>query len=192
MNYHEWLDKGFAFTSRAKQIAKEITCPVDIVCPGKLCSDGLDKKVTIKALWDTGATISSIDRDLAQSLSLIPIGKLPVFHADGRSIQDVYTVNVNLLSRKFVINVGKAVSGSFSGQDFKMLIGMDIISLGDFFFGRCMGSEGYEVSYFSFAIPSIDRKIDFVKEWQDGRVRRDKGQQIIRNQPKRKPPRSKR
>lgn len=93
------------------------------------------EQIAINALWDTGATISSIDRDLAQSLSLIPIGKLPIHHAGGRSVQDVYTFNVNLLSRKFVINVSKAISGNFSGQDFKMLIGMDIISLGDFFFG---------------------------------------------------------
>jgi len=171
MNYNEWLDKGFAFTYQANQIMRVIMSPVGIVCHGNLCSDGSDKKVAINALWDTGATVSSIDKNLAKSLSLIPIGKLPVRHAEGVTIQDVYTFNVQLLNQNFNINVPQAVSGNFGNQNFHMLIGMDIISLGDFFFGQSADSDGKIVSYFSFAIPSIDRKIDFAKELVDERIR---------------------
>ena len=186
MNYHEWLDRGFALTSHCDQVSRVIMCKVDIVCRGSLCRDGQDKKITVDALWDTGATITSIDRDLATSLSLIPIGRQNVCHAEGVSVQNTYTFSVNLMSSRFTIDVVKAVSGNFRNQAIKMLIGMDIISLGDFFYGQCRGTDGRMQSYFSFAIPSIDRKIDFVKEWHDGRIKRDGRQQVIRNQPKKK------
>ena len=113
-------------------------------------------------------------------------------HAEGVSIQDTYTFDVDLQCDDFKIKVAKTVSGNFSSPNFKMLIGMDIISLGDFFFGQCRDPNGKIVSYFSFAIPSIDRKIDFAKERQDGKIRRDGKQQIIRKQPQKKQPKSKR
>jgi hypothetical protein len=83
-----------------------------------------------KALWDTGAMGSVISTNVVNLLGLNPIGKAKVFHANGESIVNTYFVNIILPN-----NVGFSqlyvTEGILSDTD--VLIGMDIISKGDFF-----------------------------------------------------------
>lgn len=107
----------------------------------------------VMGLWDTGATNSVISTRLVSALKLKPIGKVTVSHAQGQT--DVNTYLINLLLPN---NVGypflQVNEGVLAGFD--MLIGMDIISRGDF---SITCSENKTV--FSFQQPST-HEIDYV------------------------------
>ena len=162
MNYNEWLKDGFAVNASFPGIADRIITNVTIICRKELCSDGQPHTKQIRALWDTGASCSSIDGALAEELKLVPIGKVIISHAHGQSIVNKYTFDF-ALHNTFILNISAASEGIFSGGDFQMLLGMDVISRGDFFFGQYERS-GKPCSYITFSVPSIDRKIDFVNE----------------------------
>ena len=162
MNYNEWIQKGFAVKTNYNGLIDRIITDVTVICRPELCADGLQHTKKIRALWDTGASTSSIDSQLASELKLIPIGKCIVAHAHGQSIVNRYTFDF-ALHNAFVLTLSTVSEGIFTGGEFQMLIGMDVISQGDFFFGQYEAS-GRPCSYFTFSVPSIDRKIDFVEE----------------------------
>lgn len=109
----------------------------------------------IQALWDTGASVTTISASLASSLGLVPIGFENVAHAQGTGIAKVYKINV-ILPNGIEFCSLKVLEGNLSGFD--VLIGMDIIENGDFAITHSDGK-----TTFSFQIPSV-RKIDFEKE----------------------------
>ena len=110
--------------------------------------------ITVKGLWDTGATGSVINKRVADALGIKPIGKTLVHHADGSTERDVYLVNIILPS-----NVGfpgvRVTEGTIAGVD--MLIGMDVINAGDFSITNHNGS-----TVATFRVPSC-HEIDYVK-----------------------------
>jgi len=110
---------------------------------------------TFIGLWDTGATGSVISENVVKKLGLTPISKAKVFHADGTSIVNVYAINLflpNQVAFKFI----KVTEGKLQGFD--LLIGMDIITTGDFSI-----SNTDNKTTFSFRVPSVKRT-DFVEE----------------------------
>ena len=111
--------------------------------------------INIKAIWDTGATESVISTDVVRALNLEPDGIANMFHANGKSIVCTYFVNIILPN-----NVGFYSKSLAEGilSDMDVLIGMDIISKGDFCVTTSKGK-----TKFSFQIPST-HDIDFVKE----------------------------
>ena len=108
------------------------------------------------AIWDTGATSTVIDRKLASKLRLHPITRAITHHANGSSEVNVYLVNIMLPNRVGVPNI--RVTEANLGENADVLIGMDIIGLGDFSISNC----NMETS-FSFRIPSLE-KVDFVDD----------------------------
>jgi predicted aspartyl protease len=106
-------------------------------------------------LWDTGASGTVISKAVIDKLELKPIGKSKVFHTNGESIVNVYAINLNLPNQvgfQFV----RVTEGVLSGFD--LLIGMDIITTGDFSITNVGGK-----TTFSFRVPSI-KEVDFLKE----------------------------
>lgn len=112
------------------------------------------------ALWDTGATASVITQKTAATLGLKPFTKIMVSHADGESLQNVYLVNFYLPNKVLLPNVRVTECKDTSGT-FGVIIGMDIISLGDFAITNFKGE-----TTLSFRIPSI-ATTDYVKEYND-------------------------
>lgn len=111
--------------------------------------------IQFSALWDTGASGTVISKAVVAKLDLKPIGKSKVFHANGDSIVNVYAINIflpNQVAFKFI----KVTEGVLSGFD--LLIGMDIITTGDFSITNLGGK-----TTFSFRVPSI-KEVDFVQE----------------------------
>jgi len=106
-------------------------------------------------LWDTGATGTVVTSKVVKELGLVPTGKITSHNANGSALVNTYTINVYLPN-----NVGfhfvKVTEGQLTGMD--VLIGMDIISKGDFSITNVNGN-----TTFSFRIPSI-KEIDYVKE----------------------------
>lgn len=106
-----------------------------------------------KAIWDTGATGTVITEKVALDLGLVSTGFTNVGHVKGVSVAKTYLINVYLPNKICVIGV--IVTEGILGGDVEMLIGMDIISQGDFSVTNVEGK-----SCFSFRIPSI-KSIDY-------------------------------
>lgn len=112
-----------------------------------------------RGLWDTGASKSSITQRIADDLALSPIGQTGVSTANGVIIVNTYFVDIVLLNGVVAKNV--LVCCSNLGDDIDVLIGMDIITHGDFSITNVNGE-----TTFSFRTPSI-KEIDYVKESQE-------------------------
>ncbi len=107
------------------------------------------------AIWDTGATRSAISPKIVQELDLKIVSKGTAHTAAGTIIVDMYAINVVLPCNIGITSV--LVSCNDLG-DTDMLIGMDIITKGDF---AITNVDGKTVC--SFRVPSI-KKIDYVEE----------------------------
>jgi len=108
------------------------------------------------AIWDTGATGSVISKRVVKELDLQPTGKLQMFHAGGGGdYVNSYSVNI-FLPNNTVFYIKNATEAELNGTD--VLIGMDIISSGDFAVTTSKGK-----TKFSFQVPST-HDIDFIKE----------------------------
>lgn len=85
-----------------------------------------------RAIWDTGATNSVVTKQLAQDIGLIPTGKVQVTNTTTVELRNSYLLNVFLPSKVLIqylkITECEDVLGS---GDADMLIGMDVISMGD-------------------------------------------------------------
>lgn len=106
------------------------------------------------AIWDTGASSSAISKRVVDALNLIPTGR-GISDTAGGSVQvEKYSINIML-----PMNVGfSCLQVSCNNMKVDVLIGMDIISMGDF----CVSNKGGK-TVFSFQTPS-SHAFDFAKE----------------------------
>lgn len=109
-----------------------------------------------KGIWDTGASTTCITQKIVNHLGLIPAGQKQISTANGKSIVNTYLVDVGLPNNVIVENI--IVSCANLGEGLDVLIGMDIITLGDFAITNVNGK-----TMFSFRMPSICT-IDFNQE----------------------------
>jgi predicted aspartyl protease len=111
-------------------------------------------------IWDTGATGSAITKSLAKKLSLIPVGQTRVRgvhgHKDGIYVYAVKIV-LNNENVSFVLPVTECEQLSDDDSS-EILIGMDVISKGDFAITNFQGQ-----TVMTFRVPSILR-MDFREE----------------------------
>ena len=162
MRYDEWVKNGGAITLRnPSPTINTLHVPVTIHTIPALCNDNTSKTFDTYALIDTGATVSAIDSGIAKALGLIPISKSTVNGVHGSSIVDMYSFNMDI-GTSLHIGVQMATEGQFSTSDFKILIGMDILRLGEMYLGqeekdgKCIGT------IFSFSVPATGGVIDYV------------------------------
>ncbi len=122
-------------------------------------TDGKDMKAI--ALWDTGATHTCISDRVASELNLTPIGQSKIHTAGGESIVDTYCIDLKLPNDVLIKDT--MVTGSdIAKQGLDVLIGMDIIGIGDFTVSSFNG-----ITQFSFRIPSLC-DADFTENKIDG------------------------
>jgi hypothetical protein len=115
-----------------------------------------------KALWDTGATKSVISTELVKTLALQPVGVAKVNHAGGEGTSHTYLVNFRLPHAVGVAGILVTEFPSTPG-DFGVIVGMDVICLGDFSLTNMDGK-----TWVSFRMPSCGT-IDYVVEWNKER-----------------------
>lgn len=115
-----------------------------------------DNIIEVDVIWDTGAEGSAISKRVVQSLGLMRTGEAIVYHAGGGGDPvNTYSVYV-YLPNNVIAYVPEATEGDLNGTD--ILIGMDIISQGDFAVTAPQGK-----TKFTFQFPST-HNLDFVKE----------------------------
>lgn len=90
-----------------------------------------DSIYEIDALWDTGASMSFINEKLARKLKLIPVDTGKVVTINGSKEAVYYIVDV-ALSGDIVFRNLKVCGAQANREDIEFIIGMDIISKGDF------------------------------------------------------------
>ena len=152
--------KPVAFTLRREHLTSELmtTCGLS-ASKNSSTPFSLSDVRDFSALWDTGATASVISTDVAVSLGLEPISQCKAYHAQGESLVNVYLVDI-LLPNHLLVRDVRVTEGQLNG--FGMLIGMDIINLGDFAL-----THRDAKTVFSFQIPPT-HEYDFVKQIQQG------------------------
>ena len=106
-----------------------------------------------KALWDTGASRSVISPAVVKVLGLTAVGVAQVQHAGGSGNFATYVVNFRLPN---AVGVAGALVTESPLQGFDVLIGMDVISLGDLSLTHVGGKTSM-----SFRMPSVDG-VDYV------------------------------
>ncbi len=114
--------------------------------------------VEFQAIWDTGATASVITQAVVDACALKPIGMVQTHGVHGTELSEVYLVNIRLPQGVAFMHI-QVTKGKLFGEA-NVLIGMDIITSGDFSITNKGG-----VTIFSFRIPS-QTHVDFVKEHQ--------------------------
>lgn len=112
--------------------------------------------IGVSALWDTGASKSVISAPLAKKLGLVAVGSAPVDHAGGNSTHATYLVSFGLPNGVGVSGLLVTESPTFPGFD--VLVGMDVIAMGDFSITNVGGQ-----TWMSFRVPSCEA-IDYVKD----------------------------
>lgn len=125
------------------------------------------------AVWDTGANGTVITKQVADELGLKPIGITEVYHAQGKGLTNEYLVNVALLNGVVIPGV-RVTEGVLAGCD--VLIGMDIIAMGDF---AVTNANSHGGTTLSFCIPSV-AEIDFVPRSRENEVRRVENREMRR------------
>lgn len=149
-----------AFTLRNEGLTHELMTPCGVgVAKGSAAPVTPADITEFKALWDTGATASVISTEVATKLGLSPISQCITYHAQGQSLVNVYLVNL-VLPNQLLIQDVRVTEGNLNG--FGVLIGMDIINLGDFAL-----THRDNKTVFSFQIPAT-HEYDFVKQIQQG------------------------
>lgn len=101
-----------------------------------------------KAQWDTGATGTCISKELVKKLDLLPTGKVNVSTPSGIGTMNKYIINLILNNEVRIQNL-IVMDSEIGKQGIDVLIGMDIISIGDFAVSNYEGK-----TQFSFRIPS--------------------------------------
>ena len=119
---------------------------------------------TFDAIWDTGASATVITQKVIDQIGLKPIGMEISHTAMGSVNTEAYLVAVFLPNRVCFPSV-RVTRGKLLGVD--ILIGMDIITIGDFAITNLGGK-----TVCSFRCPSLT-KIDFVAGAQISAGRND-------------------
>lgn len=141
------------FTQRNSDIIEAIITECRICPPVDFSKGEMPQKVytSQNAMWDTGATNTLISSRIVKALGLNPFGTSGISSVNGIIETNTYLVHVGLPSGSVVTNV---LTLEDDNEDYEVVIGMDIISQGDFAFSN---KDGH--STFSFRIPSEEEII---------------------------------
>lgn len=87
---------------------------------------------SVRAKWDTGATVCFITRNLADRLYLHPESYMPVssFSGKGECLYDVVALSFSQNGKCIVVLA--CIADDFPHSDCDMLIGMNLITQGEF------------------------------------------------------------
>jgi predicted aspartyl protease len=139
--------KPHTFTVKANGLLDRIISFVQINQSKMLCDvRGLNKfDVGASALWDTGASGSCISKSLASKLGLTAIELCNIAGVGGIQESDVYLVDIQLPNQILVSNI--RVSEFLDNGKFDVILGMDIITLGDFSINNFNKESVFRFSY---------------------------------------------
>ena len=113
-------------------------------------------RTVYRAIWDTGATSCMIHDDIAKDMGLKVLGQRPYTTSGGTAMGNIHVLNIGFISKVGFERV-IALSGDL-GDGTDLLIGMDIISQGDFMVQNCAGK-----THFGFCMPPFKNKYNMIQ-----------------------------
>jgi len=143
-------EQHYAYDLEYTHIIREIITPISIFS-SRTSAEG--KCVKTEALWDTGATLSAMSPKMVKDLGLSPIDQCFIGGINGEKQSDVVIVSI-VLPNGMLLTGRRFFVSNIPGAD--IIIGMDIISMGDFVITNAKGK-----TMFSFVIPTLNNKISF-------------------------------
>jgi hypothetical protein len=112
------------------------------------------RQIDVRALWDTGAMMSCIGENAAASLDLLQVSSTNLGSLYASQKTKVYLVDLIFPDGKVAANL--AIAEVTERADYDIIIGMDIISRGDFAISNDNGK-----TVMSFRLPATGKAIDF-------------------------------
>ncbi|MDR1023074.1 MAG: retropepsin-like domain-containing protein [Prevotellaceae bacterium] len=133
-----------------------------IITPVELENVFTKQAARTTGIWDTGATGSVVTKSMASMLGLKPIKRKLVRGVHGVKEVNVYPVKITLNNKNITLQSDATECDElFPDKSVGLLIGMNIITKGDFVVTNYQGS-----TVMTFRVPSL-QKIDFVAEITD-------------------------
>lgn len=111
-----------------------------------LCANGIVDQAL--AQWDTGATNTCISEEIAKKYNLKPVSYAQSKTPSGKLTSPIYFIDI-VLNNEVVFTNWTVMGSKIGEQGIDILIGMDVISKGDFAISNYNGT-----TQFSFRIPS--------------------------------------
>jgi hypothetical protein len=150
-------EQHLAYDIEYSHIVREIKTPLSIYSSRNSTED---KMIKTDAIWDTGATHSVFSSKIVQELGLISVDKWTAGGINQVIKTDIVIATI-ILPNGFQLTEKRFAICDIPGTD--VLIGMDIISMGDFVITNAKGK-----TMFSFVIPTLNNKISFTKMVNEG------------------------
>ena len=145
-----------AFRTQYNGIVRALITEVRIALPST--TNPQPKKFEkFNAIWDTGATNSVITKRIVDQVGLSPTGKIISKGVHGEATVNTYFIDVGLPMKVCIANL-KVSEGILLG-DIDVLIGMDVIQMGDFAISNVDGK-----TLFSYCIPSHKNPVDLFEK----------------------------
>lgn len=142
-----------AVTHREAKIVDCLKTPVKITDPNS------GKVIETLGIWDTGATNSVITKSAATKLGLIPIQMANVRGVHGVKLVNVYRVSITLNNENITLTTLVTECDALNDvDDTGMLIGMNVVSMGDLCISNFEGK-----TFLTFRTPSLET-VDYVAE----------------------------
>jgi len=146
-----------AFRTNYSGIVNALITECQIALPLAIDQNPQKQFLPFKAIWDTGATNSVITDNVAKKVSLLPTGMAETHGVHGTSQVHTFIVDILLPNRVCIPNV--RVSEGTLLNDVDVLIGMDIIQLGDFAISNTNGK-----TIFSYCLPPHKNPVDLLEK----------------------------
>ena len=121
-----------------------VTCMV-AVAQTEPSEDSVGTFLRCNAMWDTGALYSVVSRRVVEKLALAPIDRGIAYTVQGSYDASIYLLDL-MLPNRMLVKALRVSEGDFDDCD--ILIGMDVIRLGD------LSITNLHNTVFSFRIPS--------------------------------------
>ena len=112
-----------AFRFRYNGIVDSLKTTVTIESNGQI--------MTVVALWDTGANCCAISENVAKNLPLIKSGETTIHTPAGAKRVSTYLIDKIHLPNDVIVPDVRVTDSDIGAQGIDLLIGMNIISLGD-------------------------------------------------------------
>jgi hypothetical protein len=141
------MSKHLALKQTYNDLPRELSSDVEIVSLENPSRHGI-----YKGVWDTGATGTSIDTRVFHELNLTPIKCITIHGVNSTETVPLVLIDIILPNRIMAGGIYASVSHI---PDADMLIGMDVILLGDLSISNFDGK-----TVFTFAHPPFPNRVD--------------------------------
>jgi predicted aspartyl protease len=174
------MKPNHALTSRWNGVTKILRVEVGVSMPFAPPPNPVNTAINVEikkynGIWDTGATHSVITKRVVAELDLKPVGIVEVHTANGQTHQKQYIANL-YLPNQVAFGMLRVTEAPLHQAD--VLIGMDIISRGDFCVTNFQGK-----TVLTFRVPSC-QEFDFVKDIEFSRWPRSDRRRLERERSK--------